>query len=702
MQIKITYIFIVSLVLLLNSCTVKPEKNQDDIKSKKTAYIDSLVSSMTLEEKITMVHGINKKDKNGLGYVGYLPGISRLGIPPLRMQNGPSGAGSTFSSHRHLAPATAFPVPIAQSATWNASLIYKVGKVIGIETKAQGRDVLLGPGVNIVRIPEGGRNFEYYSEDPYLSSRFAVSFVNGVQKVGIMACVKHFAANNQDDFRFTINEIIDERTLHEIYLPSFEAAIKEANVASIMAAYNKINGVYCSENSLLLNGIAKGEWGFEGYIMTDWGTRHKTVSAANAGLDIEMSGWGKFGTPQFRDNLANAIKEGEVKETVLDEMVFRVLSEMDRFGLLKEKKKFPEGVLDAKDHRKLAFQVAVEGIVLLKNKNNTLPLDENKLKNIALFGDAMEARVSGTGSSNVVPFYSVSPYNGISDYLKNTKVTYYTDTENIESVEDTGIAIVFIYRPSSEGNDRKSISLEGESGLIERISKKYNKTIVILRTSGSYTMPWIDKVDAVLQAWYPGQEEGNAEAALLFGKENPSAKLPVTFGENRKDFPANLETEFPGVDEKVNYSEGIYVGYRWFEKHNIVPLFAFGHGLSYTTFKYDDLILSDVSSNDDVIIKVSYTITNTGKRDGAEVSQLYLEDIKSSVDRPKKELKGFSKVFLKVGESKKIEHFINKRDLSFWDVTSKSWKAEEGEFNIIIGSTSKDIRLEKRFNYKKH
>lgn len=656
-----------------------------------------LITQMTLEEKISMVHGDKGTDPNGLDYVGYLPGIDRLGIPPIKMQNGPSGAGATFGNYRHKAPATAFPVPAAQASTWNKELLYKLGNAVGLETKAQGRDVLLGPSVNIVRIPEGGRIFEYFSEDPYLSARCGVSVVKGIQDVGIMACAKHFAANSQETWRHTIDEKISERALREIYLPAFEACVIEGKVASLMASYNKINEYLCTENPILLRQIVKTEWDFPGFIMTDWGTRHKTSPAVNAGLDLEMSGWGKFGEAQFKHHLLTAVQTGDVSESIVNEMVYRILSEMKRFGHLKENKDFPAPRMDTPEHRELALQVALEGMVLLKNRDQTLPLNSSEIKSIALFGDALTARASGGGSSNVVPFYKVSPIEGLKNRLKDTEINYY---ERIKDAEEADVAIVYIYVPSSETEDRTTISLDSETELIEMVSSKYDKTIVFLRTAGASTIPWIDQVDAVFQVWYPGQEEGNAEAALLFGDVNPSGKLPVTFGKDREDFPASTEGEFPGIDEVVNYSEGIFVGYRYFDHFGTDILFPFGHGLSYTNFSYNDLSFSTEKLSGNDTLEVSYTITNIGNRDGAEISQLYISDVEASLERPVKELKGFNKSFLKPGESEICQLYVSKRDLAFWDEDKDCWKAENGAFEIFIGSSSQDIRLNAFFNYK--
>ena len=581
--------------------------------------INSLIGEMTLEEKVSLVHGSKGSDPSGIPYAGYVSGIQRLSIPPLTMQNGPSGAGASFGDQRDKKPATAFPVSTAQASTWNKELLREFGRALGLETKAQGRDVLLGPGLNIVRVPEGGRNFEYFSEDPHLSGQCAVAIINGIQETGIMASAKHYTANNQETWRHTVDERIPERALRELYLPAFEATVKEAEVATLMSAFNKVNGTYCSEHPLLLREIAKEEWGFKGFIMTDWGTRHSTVSAANAGLDMEMSGWGKFGEPQFRDHLADAVRSGRVRESVLDEMVYRILHEMKRFGHLGGAKNYPQGRMDTPEHRKLARQMAEEGAVLLKNAGQTLPLDAGRLSRLALFGDADKAMVTGGGSSRVVPFYRITPVAGLKQRLDPKQVVHYKDPNDAPGGE---AAVVYISRRSTETADRESISLASESTLIEKVASKYKKTIVMLRTPGAYTMPWIDHADAVFQMWYPGQEEGNVEAALLFGDVSPSGKLPVTFGREREDYPATTRRTFPGIDTTVYYSEGIFVGYRYFEHHSNEPLFAFGHGLSYTSFEYSDLKLSSHNMREGQPLKVSFTITNTGRMKGSEAPQL--------------------------------------------------------------------------------
>ncbi len=659
-------------------------------------HILDLISRMTLEEKISMVHGEKGDDPQGVPYVGYLPGIPRLGIPQLTVQNGPSGAGASFTSNRHLKPATAFPVPISQASTWNMELLYRFGRALGSEVMAQGRTVCAAPMVNIIRIPEGGRNFELFSEDPYLSARCAVPVIKGMQEMGIIANVKAITANNQETWRGDIDNTMSERSLREIYLPSFEAAVKEADVSSIMTAYPRINGVQCSENPLLLRQIVKNEWGFKGFILTDWGTKHTTVPAANAGLDLEMSGWGKFGEPQFKFHLLDAVNSGEVAESTLDEMIYRILREMKRFGYLDEKVEFPEGTMDTPEHRKLALEMAIEGCVLLKNENGILPLDDSEIKTLALFGDVDTVMASGGGSSKVVPFYKVSPREGFISRLGEERIACYGDHRNAGEAD---AAIVFIYEYSTEGHDRLTVSLEREREMIEALSAKYEKLILVLRTGGPYVIPWIDQVDAVLQVWFPGQEEGNAEAALIFGDANPSGKLPVTFGLERSDFPATEEEEFPGIDKRVHYSEGIFVGYRYFDKEGTDILFPFGYGLSYTQFSYSDLSLSsgELSGNDTLF--VSFTVTNTGGRGGAEVSQLYIGDPESAVERPVKELKGFDKAFLAPGESKRVEIPVSFRSMAYWDDQTDRWRAEKGKFEVLVGASAGDIRLTGFFDY---
>ncbi len=661
-------------------------------------WINDLIAQMTLKEKVSMVHGAPGEDSQGRAFVGYMPGIPRLSIPPMGLQNGGSGAGATFSVDRHKAPATAFPTAIAQAATWDMDLLYKVGRVIGIETRGQGRSVMLGPMINIIRAPEGGRNFELFSEDPYLSARCSVNVINGIQDVGTLANAKVMIANNQETWRHTVDARISERALREVYMLSFEAAVKEAEVASIMTAYNKVNGIYCSEHPLLLKQMTKTEWGFKGFIMTDWGTWHETVPAVKAGLDLEMSGWGKFGEPKFMPELEDAVLDGKVEEAELDEMVYRILREMKRFGLIgnENQEEYPEAVLDAPEHRKLAWQTAVEAAVLLKNANGVLPLDADKTTKLALFGDADIAVITGGGSSKVVPFYNVPPLEGLSNRLENAEVVHY---RNIEDAQPADAAMIFITRDSTETRDRESISLEAETALIQAVSEKYETTIVVLRTPGAYILPWLEDVDAVLQMWFAGQEEGNAEAALLFGDANPSGKLPVTFGRRRSDFPAARSREFPGVDRVAEYSEGVFVGYRYFEKEGHIPLFPFGYGLSYTTFEYDNLELSAKQMQRGETLTVTYQVKNTGPVAGAEVAQMYIQDIHASVERPLKELKGFDKVFLEPGESATIEHTIRFRDLAFWDEVKGRWKAETGRFNVLIGSSSQMIELSEAFKY---
>ena len=678
-------------VILLSACKIEKSHEKAD------AELWKLIDKMTLEEKVSMVHGASGQDKDGLDYAGYLPGIERLGIPSLGLCNGPSGAGPSWSTHRDVKRSTAFPVPVAQASTWNKDLLYTLGQAMGSETRAHGRDIIAGPNNNIIRVPEGGRVFEMFSEDPYLSATCAVQVTKGIQDLGTMATTKHYVANSQETDRCCYNAVISQRALREIYLPSFEYLVKEGKVASIMAAYNKVNGHLCAEHPKLLNGIVKDQWGFTGFIMTDWGTDHNAIMAAKAGLDLEMSGWGKYDHPKFKTVLADAIREGLVDEKKIDKMIYRILHEMKRFGHIGQPKTFPEPEVNTEKHQQLALEVAKEAIVLLKNENEALPLDPLNTKKLALFGDANIAKFTGGGSSWVAPPYKVSPLQGISERLKDGEVTFYKDYKKGVQAD---AALIFLSDTSTEGKDRESISLAQYSDMITEIAEKYGKTIVFLRTPGAYTMPWIDKVDAVFQAWYPGMEEGTAEAALLFGDVSPSGKLPVTFGVDRSDFPATRKEEFPGVNYEVLYTEDIFVGYRYFEHEGTDILFPFGHGLSYTTFEYSDLKLSSDKLEGDNELTINYTLTNNGDREGAEVAQLYIRDIESNVTRPVKELKGFEKISLNPGERKNVQHTIRKRDLSYWDENESQWKAEEGEYKVLIGSSSAKIELEGSFDYR--
>ncbi len=662
--------------------------------------VDALIAQMTSEEKIQMVHGERRR-----GFIGYVPAIPRLGIPEIALTDGPAGV-------RH-GPGTAFPAPVALAATWDRALAEAYGKALGAETKAKGQNVLLGPMVNLVRVPEGGRNFETLGEDPYLAAQIATAEIKGIQSQGVIAEVKHYAANNQEKERRTVSAEVDERSLREIYLPAFEAAAKEAKVGSVMAAYNKVNGAYSSENAHLLKDILKGEWGFEGFVVSDWGATHSTVDAANNGLDMEMP-TGEF----FGEKLLAAVKSGQVNQATIDDKVRRILRVMMRFGFLDHPATV--GPVDYAVQAQVARRVAQAGIVLLKNENNLLPLDLDSLGSIAVIGPhADQATSGGGGSARMSPLYTVSPLGAIAQWVgKRSTVRFLRfvpgkdlsksdpPTTGAGLVADAAqlakacdIALVFARDFETEGDDRAEIPLpEEQDEMIRAVFEANRRTIVVLNTGCMVLVSkWADEVPAILQGWYPGQDDGNVIADVLFGNVNPSGKLPITFPRSRQDMSVATAEQYPGLNGIGRYSEGVFVGYRHFDKNSIIPQFPFGHGLSYTAFEYSKIKLSRRRIKAGEPLSVEMQLKNTGRREGAEVVQLYVRDVKASVERPVKELKGFEKVMLKPGQISVVRMELNDRSLSFYDPAQKKWVLEPGQFKVVVGSSSRDIRLSAAF-----
>jgi beta-glucosidase len=662
--------------------------------------VDALIRSMTLEEKIQMVHGAPKR-----GLIGYVPGISRLGIPELALTDGPAGV-------RH-GPGTAFPAPVALAATWDRALAHEYGVALGAETKAKGQNVLLGPMVNLVRVPEGGRNFETFGEDPYLISQIAAAEIRGIQSQSVLAQVKHYAANNQEKQRDTVSADIDERTLREIYLPAFEAAVKEASVGSVMAAYNKVNGVYSSENAHLLNDILKGEWGFEGFVVSDWGATHSTVEAANNGLDMEMPGGDFFG-----EKLLAAVKEGKVSQATIDDKVRRVLRIMMRFGLFD--RPLTPGPIDYAAQVQVARRVAAAGVVLLKNEGHLLPLDLSRFRSIALISlYADRATTGGGGSANIQPLNSVSPLAALAEsvgpktslqFLKFVPGADLSKSDPsttgagllpdaVRLAKECDLALVFARDVESEGDDRASLTLPDEQDeLISAVARANPRTALVLNTGSMVLVNrWVETVPAIVQAWYPGQEDGHVISDVLLGNVNPSGKLPITFPRTRADMGIATPGQYPGVDGRGAYTEGVFIGYRRFDKENLTPAFPFGHGLSYTTFEYSNLKLSRSRIKAGESVSVEVQIKNAGRREGAEVVQVYLQDLQASLPRPSKELKGFEKVSLRAGQSKTVRIDLDARSMSFYDPSQKRWVVEPGKFRVHVGSSSRDIRLTGEF-----
>jgi beta-glucosidase len=585
---------------------------------------------------------------------------------------------------------------------------------MGAEAKAKGQNILLAPMVNIVRVPEGGRNFETFGEDPYLTAQIATADIKGIQSQGVISEVKHYAANNQEKQRLTVSAEVDERTLREIYLPAFEAAVKDAKVASVMAAYNKVNGTYSSENSHLLKDILKDEWGFEGFVVSDWGATHSTIAAANNGLDMEMP-TGEF----FGAKLRDAVTAGQVGEATLNDKVRRILRMMMRFGFFDRPP--ATGPINYNVQAQVGRRVAEAGVVLLKNEGNVLPLELNRLKSIAVIGPyADRATSGGGGSARMSPLYTMSPLGAITqrvgdkiavkfvrfvpgnDLSKSDPPTTGAGliADAVKVAKSCDLAIVFARDFETEGSDRESIELpEEQDQMIKAVLDANKRTIVVLNTGSVVLLnKWAESAPAIVQGWYPGQDDGNVIADVLFGVVNPSGKLPLTFPRARQDVAVSTPEQYPGVSGIGRYSEGVFVGYRHFDKHNIEPQFPFGHGLSYTSFEYSNIRLSRSHIKSGEPLTVEIQLKNSGRREGAEVVQFYIQDVQASVERPIKELKGFEKVMLKPGQSKVVKTEFNERSFAFYDTSQKKWVVEPGQFKVLVGSSSRDIRLTASFN----
>ena len=817
--------------------------------------IEELLKKLTLEEKVSMLSGID---------FWRTKSIERLGIPSIKVTDGPHGDRTMSDDNpNETLPATCFPTGVGLAATWNTELIERVGAALGKETRERGCAIILGPCVNIHRSPLGGRNFESYSEDPYLSSRIAVAYIKGVQSQGVATSVKHFALNNSEYQRMTISSEAGERAMREIYFPSFEKAVKEAGTLTVMCSYNRVNGTYASENGWLLTDVLKKEWGFKGFVVSDWFAVHSTAPAANSGLDLEMPG----PALHFGEKLVKAVRNGEVDEKTIDDKIRRILGVMAQTGALDGKIKVTDKIGSALEHEQLAREVAGESITLLKNENHLLPLNKYTIRSIAVIGpNAAKASIQGGGSAAVEPYYAVSPLEALknkcgdkvkityepgcpnniftlplsSDYLtcgenskehgllgeyfanndfsgspvatRVDKVFHYRwmsgtapvpeitgnefsirwtglftaaqtgkykfglsaggwgrvyindklvcsnwgdkkEVEYLPTEEKTGeitlesgktytikiefcrntssqspmrsirigcdlplppdlmeraaaaaassdVAVIFTGLTDeyeSEGFDRKSMDLPpGQAELIEKVAQANPNTIVVLNNGAPVAMEtWIKKVPAVVEAWFPGQECGNAIADVLLGEVNPSGKLPDTFPVRYENNPAFIN--YPGEGGKVLYGEGIYVGYRYYDAKKIEPLFPFGHGLSYTRFEYGNLQINPGKVNVGDKINISIDIKNTGKLQGKEVVQLYIHDVESKVQKPPKELKGFRKVSLLPGDTKTVKFVLEKEALSFYDPVIKQWAAEPGDFEVQIGSSSRDIRARQTF-----
>jgi len=797
--------------------------------------VESLLRSMTLEEKVSLLRG--ERDPDGEGQAGYMPGIPRLGIPPLRLSDGPAGVRTRL-------PATALPAPVALASSFDPSLAWRYGNTIGREGRARNQDVMLAPMVNIVRVPEAGRNFETLGEDPFLAARLVEEEVRGMQEAGVIATVKHYVANNFEDGRTGVSADVGEQALHEIYLPGFEAAIA-AGAGAVMCSYNQVNGAFACDNPELLTRILRDQFGFQGWVMTDWGARH-SADALAAGLDQEMPGGsGSRRQPTwFGDSLVAAVRDGRTPEALVDRSVRRILLQMDRFGLL-DGSGSRRPPLDSAEDADVAREVALDGSVLLRNRNDVLPLSPSELGSVVVVGPtAVTPLVGGGGSSHVLPLGAeatlpalrrrapagtlvgyrpgldldgvvvpasalghagaqggmgglvrtedgvqtgtderidftgeralpgghqrswagtlTAPTTGeydvklqvrggratltldgdrfpggfggslllTADSLSNStrtvrleagvahavaldlqsagspgggagvqiRLAWITPEHRQVLIEDAAAAarnartaVVFAYNEGSEGRDHGTLGLPGvQDALVTAVAKANPRTIVVLQTGEPVLMPWIDDVAAVLETWYAGEKGGDATAALLLGEVAPGGKLPVTFPRADADPPTADTTRYPGRDGHAAYSEGILVGYRWYDAHGMEPLFPFGHGLSYTTFAYEDLVVRPSGDGVDVI----FTVRNSGARAGSEVAQVYL----GPVDDPPapmaaKSLAAFQRVVLAPGEGKRLTRHLETRALSYWSEADNVWQRAPGTRRVMVGSSSRDIRL---------
>ena len=655
-----------------------------------TTDIQSLIAQMTLEEKAALCTGASSWTTTP---------VERLGIPEMIVSDGPHGVRRVPDVHSmgmQSLPATCFPTASCLASTWDVDLIRQMGLALAEECIALNVDVLLGPGVNMKRSPLGGRNFEYFSEDPFLAGEMAAGFINGVQSKGVGVSLKHYAANNQEFQRFSISAEVDERTLREIYLPAFEKAVKQAQPWTVMCSYNKVNGTFASEHRKLLTEILKDEWGFEGLVVSDWGAVRNRVAALKAGLDWEMPG------PQDRRVRAvvEAVRSGELDEAVLNESVRRILR-----IVFKAKETPKEGSFDVDAHHELARKIASEGIVLLKN-DGILPLQD--YQHIAVIGRSAEtAHFQGGGSSHINTTKVAMPFKELQARAENAELTYAEGypgdnsfrqdliDQAVTLAQSADVALLYIALPTfkeSEGYDRHDLDLTHQQiALIQAVAKVQPKTVVVLNNGAPVAMSeWIDSVSAVLEGWMMGQAGGAALADILFGRVNPCGKLGETFPLKLSDTPSH--TNWPGGAGKVHYGEGLFIGYRYYNAKELPVLFPFGHGLSYTTFEYNNARVSTRNFKDVDGLTVTVDIVNTGKLAGKEIVQLYVHDQKSDLIRPEKELKGFAKVELQPGETRSVSIPLDFRSFAYYHPEYKQWITEDGDFDLLIGASSADIR----------
>ncbi|MDE5933435.1 MAG: glycoside hydrolase family 3 C-terminal domain-containing protein [Lachnospiraceae bacterium] len=702
--------------------------------------IEKLLKEMTLDEKISMIHGA------GLFQTG---AVERLGIPPLKCSDGPMGVRNEFHNEKWIPTGnnddyvTYLPSNSALASSWNPKLAYQSGYVLGEEARGRGKDVILAPGINIKRDPLCGRNFEYMSEDPKLAAALAVPFIKGVQENDVAACVKHFACNVQETDRLMVDTIVDDRTLYEIYLPAFKAAVQEGGSYSLMGAYNKINGTHCCENKQLLDFILRKEWGYDGTVISDWGAVHKTKEAAEVTMDVEMSVYPDFDDYKLANPLKEAIEKGEISESVVDSKVRNILRMMFRLKMIgKQQDMRKAGTYNSPAHREVTLRTAEESMILLKNESHKLPLKKKKIRKLAVIGqNAAKVHSDGGGSAEIKALYEICPLMGIKAYLGgNAEVVYAPgyyvpekpktfDTnwqeksleeqeaektsqkekekqliheQNVKLFEEALQAakeadeVIFIgglnHDFDSEGLDRDDMKLPYEQDMLIEELLKIRKDAVITLIGGSpVEMPWRYKAETILWSYYAGMETGNAFARIIFGEVNPSGKLAETFPAKYEDC-VTAKNGQSGIHGSISLSEGLFYGYRYFDKERIAPAFCFGHGLSYTQFVYSNLSLKEEKDGTGAI-KVNFSVKNTGKAAGAEIAQLYVAPIAPKVERPAKELKAFTKIKLQPGKSEKITLTLTHQDFAYFDSNKHDFTVNAGDYEILVGASCEDIRL---------
>ncbi|QNK64923.1 glycoside hydrolase family 3 C-terminal domain-containing protein [Pedobacter sp. PAMC26386] len=653
---------------------------------------------MTLEEKTMLLGGDGWWQTHA---------IKRLEIPSIFMTDGPHGLRKATGSALGLAvPATCFPTASALASSWNKELIKRVGFALAEESQANDVQILLGPGINMKRSPLGGRNFEYLSEDPVLAGKMAAAYIQGVQSGGVGTSVKHFAVNNQEFERMTSSSNLDERTLHEIYLTAFEIAVKEGKPWTVMASYNKINGLYATENALLLRNILRKNWGFEGFVVSDWGAVNNRVNGVTAGMNLEMPGSGDVN----QNELIKAVKDGTLPVAVLDESVTQLLA-----VILKAKDSHQSGAkFDADQHNTLAREAGGESIVLLKNENHILPLNLNKQKIAVIGGFAKIPRYQGAGSSQVNPIKISNAYAELQKIAGDRVITYAEGYRNedqtsakliseaVAAAKNADVAVLFVGLPDSyesEGFDRSSMDMPiAHNQLVSAVAAVQKNIIVVIMNGSAITMPWLSKVKGVVEGWLGGQAGGGAIADVLSGRVNPSGKLSETFAKAINDTPTALE--FPGLNQQANYGEGIFIGYRYYDQRKIAPQFPFGYGLSYTSFTYSDLELSAASIQDTDSLSVKVKVKNTGQVAGKEIVQLYISSNEATISHPVKELKAFTKLALAPGEEKTAQFKLGRRDFAYYDTGLHDWAVKPGIFQVRVGGASTDLPLQQNVEVK--